>query len=179
MFDFKKELEILLEEETRPLPSSAHIELIASEARVIAELDKRHTDVSMQIEEIYDIVNSLNTAELEARFKDERKRSRQLIEAAVAMCDMLEDFSAFARQHDDAALMHQAALMLKNADALLNAQGLARFGEEGAPLNPKLHSVKATVPSTLPRETVSQVLSSGYRYMGNVLRKAAVVLSEG
>jgi hypothetical protein len=67
----------------------------------------------------------------------------------------------------------------ENAGGLLAGCGLFRFGEEGQPLNPQIHTVKASAESSFPREQVVQVLQSGYVYRNTILRKAAVVVSRG
>ncbi|MDR1353836.1 MAG: nucleotide exchange factor GrpE, partial [Treponema sp.] len=52
-------------------------------------------------------------------------------------------------------------------------------GEAGQPLDPRIHTVKASAESPLPRERVVEVLQSGYVYQNVLLRKAAVVVSRG
>jgi molecular chaperone GrpE (heat shock protein) len=53
------------------------------------------------------------------------------------------------------------------------------LGEAGESLNPRIHTVQASVESPLPQEQVVRVLQSGYAYQNAVLRKAAVVVSRG
>jgi molecular chaperone GrpE (heat shock protein) len=97
----------------------------------------------------------------------------------VGLCDILEDFCAYARQSGSGDLEHQARLLWKNSGALLEACGITRLGEEGQSLDPAIHRVQAAVPSELPREQVTQVLRSGYRYLGAIARRAVVVVSAG
>jgi molecular chaperone GrpE (heat shock protein) len=92
---------------------------------------------------------------------------------------MLEDFCAYARQSGSEALEHQARLLWKNSDVLLEGCGITRLGEEGQPLDPAIHTVQAAAPSAFPREHVAQVLQSGYRYLGALVRRAVVVVSAG
>ncbi len=179
MLDFKNELDKLLELEAEPLAKAPLEELARSQARLFMSLDKRQTDISLQVEEVYDIVRELDSSELRDSLKEEKKRSQTLLEALILMCDMLEDFYAFARKSGDEALLGQAGLMLKNADGLLQSRGITRFGETGQRLDPKIHSVRGTAASGIAKEHVAEVLQSGYYYMGDVIRKASVILSAG
>jgi molecular chaperone GrpE (heat shock protein) len=56
---------------------------------------------------------------------------------------------------------------------------MTRLGEEGQLLDPEIHRVQTAAASPLPREHVARVLQSGYRYLGDVLRRAAVIISTG
>ncbi len=179
MLDFKNELDKLLELEAEPLAQTPLEELARSQARLFASLDKRQADISLQVEEVYDIVRELDASELRESYNEEKKRSQTLLAALILMCDMIEDFCAFARKIGDEALLRQAELMLKNADGLLQRSGVTRFGEAEQRLDPEIHSVRGTDVSELPKEHVADVIQSGYYYMGNVIRKASVILSTG
>ncbi len=179
MLDFKNELDKLLELEAEPLAQTPLEELARSQARLFSSLDKRQADISLQVEEVYDIVRELDASELRESYNEEKRRSQTLLEALILMCDMIEDFCAFARKSGDEALLHQAELMLKSADGLLQSRGVTRFGEAGERLDPEIHSVRGTAASGIAKEHVAEVLQSGYLYMGNVIRKASVILSAG
>jgi molecular chaperone GrpE (heat shock protein) len=99
--------------------------------------------------------------------------------AAVGLADLLEDFYAYAGQSGSEALRRQAGLLWENAGRILAGQGIVRFGQEGEALNPRLHTVKASDESPLPREQLVRVLQSGYAYQNALIRKAAVVVSRG
>jgi molecular chaperone GrpE (heat shock protein) len=176
--NFEAELEKLLAAEQEP-PVYELAELAASERELFAALNKKNTDISLQIEEIYDLVKEGDTHVLQQAYETERNRAGQLAGTAIALCDMLEDFCAYARQSGSGDLEHQARLLWKNSGTLLEACGLTRLGEEGQLLDPAIHKVQAAAPSALPREYVTQVLQSGYRYLGAIARRAVVVVSAG
>jgi molecular chaperone GrpE (heat shock protein) len=179
MLNFETELNRLLSRETGALPQYEFAEL-ADTARVfLAELDKKQTDVSLQIEEIYDLVKEQDTRNLWETLNAEKTRANHLVFAAISLSDLLEDFCVYARQSGSEELKHQARLLRENADGILSSRGIFRFGEEGDPLNPQIHTVKASAESPLPRERVVQVLQSGYLSQNVLLRKAAVVISRG
>jgi molecular chaperone GrpE (heat shock protein) len=97
----------------------------------------------------------------------------------MALADLLEDFYTYAEQGGGEELKHQAKLLWENAGGILSGCGILRFGEAGQPLDPRIHTVKASAESSLPRERVVRVLQSGYVYQNALIRKAAVVVSGG
>jgi molecular chaperone GrpE (heat shock protein) len=179
MFDFKRELNKLLEQETQPLPGSEFTEIALDGQRLLTSLSKKQSELSMQVEEIYDIVGNMDTAALQDAMLSERRRADTLADAVVGLCDVLEDFCAYARDSGDAELDKQARMMWNNAGHLLECCGFARLGQDGQPLDPEIHAVQSAVLSPAPREHVTRVLQSGYRYRGAIVRKAAVLVSKG
>jgi molecular chaperone GrpE (heat shock protein) len=179
MMDFEAELNKLLARESGPLPQSELAELAAAEQNLFASLNQKQTDLSLQIEEIYDLAKEADTRVLQEALETEKIRANRLAGAAVRLSDMLEDFCVYAAESGSEELAAQAVLLWKNSGALLEGCGITRLGEEGQPLDPEIHTVKAAAPSFLPREHVSRVLQSGYRYLGEVVRKAAVLVSTG
>jgi molecular chaperone GrpE (heat shock protein) len=177
--DFEAELEKLLAREGEPLPGSELVEFAAAEREFLTALNKKHTDLSLQVEEIYDLVKEGDTRVLQETLEAEQNRSGRLAGAAVGLCDLLEDFCAYARQSGSGDLEQEARLLWRNSGALLESCGITRLGEEGQPLDPAIHRVQAAVPSALPREHVTRVLQSGYRYLGAIVRRAVVVVSAG
>jgi molecular chaperone GrpE (heat shock protein) len=177
MIDFEAELNKLLSLETGILPQGEFALLAAAEREFLAELTKKQTDVSLQIEEIYDLVKEQGF--LQERVNAEKARADQLALAAVGLADLLEDFYVYAGQSGDEVLRRQARLLWEKAGGILAGQGIFRFGEEGEPLNPQIHTVKASAESSFPREQVIRVLQSGYIYQNAMIRRAAVVVSRG
>jgi len=174
-FDFNTELNKLLAShsatEAEPLGADALSDVLAGLGKKIA---KTQTDLSMQVEEIYDLVSeSQNTNKA---LRESAAHEKRLATALLGLCDIIEDFCTFA-DHDE-ALSKQANLMRKNADKRLAECSMTPIGEVGEPFDPTLHTVLSTENSPLPREHIAHVLNSGYRYMGKVLRKASVVLSK-
>jgi molecular chaperone GrpE (heat shock protein) len=179
MVNFEAELEKLLIQEQEPLPNYELAEFAAAERELLAAVQKKQTDLSLQVEEIYDLVKEGDTRVLQEALSAEKGRTGQLALAVIGLCDMLEDFCTYARQSGNGDLEHQGFLLWKNSGALLEGCGITRLGEEGQPLDPAIHRVQAAATSFFPREYVAQVLQSGYRYLGTVVRRAAVVLSTG
>jgi molecular chaperone GrpE (heat shock protein) len=179
MLNFEAELDKLLSRETERLPQYELAELAAVGQQLLEDLNKRQTEVSLQIEEIYDLVKEQDTRVLEESLDAEKTRVNQLAFAAISISDLLEDFCAYAEQSGSEELKHQAGILRKNSGGILAGCGIFRFGEEGEPLNPQIHTVKASAESSLPRERVVQVLQSGYVYQNALVRKAAVVVSRG
>jgi molecular chaperone GrpE (heat shock protein) len=179
MVNFEAELDKLLAHETGGLPQYEFAELAAAGRELLAEFNKKQTDVSLQIEEIYDLVKEQDNRVLLETLNAEKTRVNQLVLAAIELSDLLEDFCAYARQSGSEELKRQGSVLWENAGGILASRGVLRFGEEGQPLNPQIHAVKASVESSLPREQVIRVLQSGYVYQNTLLRKAAVVVSRG
>jgi molecular chaperone GrpE (heat shock protein) len=179
MINFEVELNKLLARESEPLPQSELTELAAAERELLTALCKKNNDLSLQVEEIYDLVKEGDARVLQEALEAEKNRAGQLAGAAMGLCDLLEDFCAYARQSGRGDLEYQARLLWKNSNALLEGCGITRLGEEGQGLDPAIHTVQAAVPSDLPRECVTRVLRTGYRYLGAVVRRAVVVVSAG
>lgn len=187
MIDFKEELNklILLEFGNAPSDGTPAAEkqpleiMLDAERQLVQSIGKTQTDISMQVEEIYDIVKDSSGGALQEAFRDEKKRAGRLAQAAIGLCDLIDDFYEYAAAGEDSELCGQAAIMRKNAGSLLESCAITRIGEPGQPLDPDIHAVQAAVYSPMPREYVTRVLRSGYRNMGAIMRKAAVIVSKG
>jgi molecular chaperone GrpE (heat shock protein) len=179
MLNFEDELARLLSRETERLPLYECTEIAAAGRDFLAELNRKQADVSLQIEEIYDLVKEQDTRGLKEQTEAEKNRADRLVFAAIGLSDLLDDFFAYARRSGSDELRHQAGLLKESAGSILAAQGILCFGEAGQPLDPRIHTVKASAESPLPREQVVEVLQSGYVYRNVLLRKAAVVVSRG
>ena len=176
MINFEAELNKLLSLETGRVPEYEFAELAAG-WELLAELNKKQSDTSLQIEEIYDLVREQGL--LRETAAAEKARADQLAQAAIGLADLLEDFCAYAGQSGNDDLKHQAKLLREKSDGILLNCGILRFGEEGQFLDPRIHTVKAGAESPAPREQVIRVLQSGYVYQNALIRKAAVVVSRG
>jgi molecular chaperone GrpE (heat shock protein) len=177
MINFEAELDKLLSLENGKLPQYEFAEFAAAGRELLADLNRKQTGTSLQIEEIYDMVKEQDS--LREKADAEKLRADQLVLAAVGLSDLLEDFCAYARRSGSEALRGQARLLWEKAGGILSGCGILRFGAEGQTLNPQLHTVKAGAESPFPREQVAELLQSGYAYRNSVIRKAAVVVSRG
>ena len=168
--DFEKELQTLLDAE-ETLPQDPLAELARAQAGLLERIRKQGADMSLQTEEIYDIVkeNDENAREI----KLAAKRENLLLNGLVSLCDLL-----------DGLLRHMqntphACTAAAQKEQLLHTCGLEPLGAKGERLDPRLHTVSAAEYGESPTETVIRVLESGYVYRGKVLRKATVILSKG
>jgi molecular chaperone GrpE (heat shock protein) len=177
--NFEIELEKLLAGEYEPLPQYELTEVLAEGQALLDALNKKQAELSLQVEEVYDLVKEVDARELREALKTERDRLQQLVEVAVGLSDMLEHFCAYAGQSGSAELEYQGRLLWQNSRVLLESCGITRFGEAGESLNPALHTVHSALDSEVPKEHIVRVLQSGYGYFGRLLRKAAVVVSRG
>ena len=180
VLDFKAELDKLIRLESEPLPgeSCELAEMLAEGCGLLSSFGKKQDDISLQVEEIYDLVQA---AELREGLREEKRKADKLVGAVIGLCDIIEDFYEFAKTRDD-ELSRQAALMMRGADRMLGECGVSRIGDEeeaGIPLNPEIHTARSAAPSAYPKEHVARVLRSGYRHNGEVIRKAVVILSSG
>ena len=177
MINFEDELDKLLSRETGRLPGYEAAGLAEADRELLAELNRKQDDTSLQIEEIYDLVKEQGfLRETAGAHKD---RADRLALAAMGLADLLEDFCVYAGQSGSEELEHQAKLLREKAGGILADCGIARLGEEGQALNPQIHRVEASAESPFAREQVVRVLQSGYRYQNTLIRKAAVVVSRG
>jgi molecular chaperone GrpE len=179
MVNFEAELEKLLAEEQEPLPCYELAEVLAEGRTLLEALNQKQADLSLQVEEIYDLAKEADARELREALNAEKGRVQGLLEAAVGLSDLLEHFCVYAGQSGNAELEHQGGLLWRNSQFLLESCEIFRLGEAGQRLDPALHTVQSAVASELPKEYVVQVLQSGYVYLGRVLRKAVVVVSSG
>ena len=177
--DFEVELEKLLAGEQEPLPRYELVEVLAESRTLLEALNKRQADLSLQVEEIYDLAKEADARELREALKAERGRLQQVLEAAVGLSDLLEHFRVYAGQSGSAELEHQGRLLWQDSRSLLESCGIVRLGEAGESLNPSLLTVQSALDSGFPKEQIIQVLQSGFAYFGSLLRKAVVVVSKG
>ncbi|MDR3162073.1 MAG: nucleotide exchange factor GrpE [Spirochaetaceae bacterium] len=177
MLDFEAELDKLLSRETVRLPRYELLEIAEAGREVLGQLNERQNDMSLQIEEIYDLVKEQEG--LQKAVEAEKATAYRVALGAIGLADLLEDFCAYAGRSGSEALNHQARLLWEQACDHLFGCGIAPVGIAGQSLDPRLHTVKAGAASPLPREQIVQVLRQGYTYQGMLVRKAAVVVSRG
>lgn len=179
MLDFQKELDKLLSHESE-ITSHTELEALTNAGKqLLTALNKKQADISMQVEEIYDMVREADTSDMRDTLRSETARADRLAKTVIGLCNIMEDFCAFAMQSGSDELNSQAMMMWKNSNALLEECAITRLGEVGQRLNPDIHKVQSVSASEVPREHVAMVLQSGYRYMGTVARKAVVIVSMG
>jgi len=170
--NFATELKKLLEAEEFP-PDDPLAELARAQTELLDAIYKNNSGVSLQVEEIYDIVKDSDEKAREA--KNAVKREGVLIGALVAVNDLLDSLLQYVQQ---TGAVHAEAVAAKRDEAL-NACSLEKYGALGQQLDPRIHTVASAEVSGAPLESVIRVLENGYIYHGNVIRKATVIISKG
>ena len=170
--NFEAELKKLLDAEEFP-PLDPLVELARAQAGALEAIHKHSSDVSMQVEEIYDIVKEADENAKEA--KNAAKRESLLLSSLFAVNDLLDSMLQFAQ---NTGAIHAETIAAKREEHM-NACGVERVGFPGQTLDPRIHTVASAEESDAPFESVTRVLESGYLYRGNVARKATVIISKG
>ena len=166
--DFTSELQKLLTLEESP-PFDTFTELAQAQMTFFECIQKNDSNISLQVEEIYDIIKDYDDNAKEV--KTAVKRENILVSGLVSLGDLLDTLVPYVQGHDQ-------ALTVKKDD-ILNACGVELLGFVGEQLDPRLHTVASAVFSEAMIESVIDVLEYGYVYRGKVIRKATVILSKG
>ena len=169
--DFAIELQKLLAEETPLLDPLA--ELAKSQLMTLESITKNTSDISLQVEEIYDIVK--DSDENAKEIKNAAKREEALLASLVAVNDLIDTLL----QHFAASDTSHITVIAAKREEILRACGIEKTGYPGQMLDPKIHTVAAAEKSEAPRESITRVLESGYIYKGSIVRKATVIVSTG
>ena len=148
---------------------SAQKELALSQAGLFDDIQKNGANLSLQLEEIYDIIKGADDSA--KGYNAAIKRENMLLGALVSMGDLLEGLLPYLHEHSQ-------TVAVKMGDVLY-ACGLARFGSPGEPFDTRLHTAASAEYSDIPFESITRVLESGYAYQGKMIRKATVILSKG
>lgn len=166
--DFAVELQKLLYAEEPPCVDPL-AELARAQVALLDSINKNDTNISLQIEEVYDIIKEAdeNAREVKAALK----RENMLLSGLVAMSDLLDALLPYMLEHSQTATAKK--------EEVVNACGLEQLGFLGERLDPRLHTVASAEYSNAPSESIIRVLENGYAYRGKIFRKATVVLSKG
>ena len=170
--NFAAELKKLLDAEEVP-PHDPLAELTQANARLLESIVKNGSDVSMQVEEIYDIIKE--TDDNARELKIAAKREKLLLGSLIDFCDLLDSLLQYVRR---TGADHAETIAAKKEEAL-DACGVETVGYLGQMLDPRIHTVASAEESDAPFESVIRILESGYTYRGNVVRKATVIISKG
>jgi len=170
--DFNDELQKLLDAEKTP-PLDPLVEIAQAQAEALEEIRRRNADLSLQVEEIYDIIKDADENAKELKLAERRENA--LLGSLISTTGILDNLLEYLRRAgaegvEPLAAQHEAALI---------SCGLERLGFPGERLDPRLHTVISAEFNEAPLETVVQTVESGYQYRGKVIRKAAVIISKG
>ena len=153
----------------------------ASGADAVAEAMQRVSDVQDKY------------LRLAAEFDNYRKRAlREKLDAERAgmavvikgMLDALDDLGRFAHVDpssvETATVVQGAEMVEKKLFKVLGGHGLEVVNPEGHPFDPALHEAITTTPALSAEEdhVVAQVFQVGYRFNGQLLRPARVVVKQ-
>jgi len=166
--NFAVELQRLLQAENPP-PVDPISELMKTQTGVLDSILKNGDNLSLQVEEIYDIIK--DSDENAREVKSAAKRENTLLSGFVAMSDLTDGLLQYLQEH--------SGTITAKKDEIMNACGVERLGLVGERLDPRTHTVAAAEFSDAPIESVIRVLEHGYAYRGKVVRKATVILSKG
>ncbi|HVG45408.1 MAG TPA: nucleotide exchange factor GrpE [Longimicrobium sp.] len=109
-----------------------------------------------------------------ARLREESRRNAQ---ALLDLVDTLDDLAVFARQLRDERWITHAERMLAKTLRVLGQLGLAEIPALGEAFDPAEHEAAQSVERSgeqRPYEIV-EVIQRGFRYNGQVLRRAQVI----
>ena len=153
MFDFDLELNKL---KSNVPPELIKPFAIAQNDGVLAALSGKIDNLSLQVEEIYEIAENSNP-------------DSALLKTLINVLDLLEAY--FAAYDIDGAGRRKLR-------EILNGGKIAEIGEAGERLNPDIHKViGAEHAEGIAPEQVLQVVAPGYSYENKIIRKAKVVVS--
>ena len=167
--DFSVELQKLLDLEEFP-PVDPLTELARAQAGLLENIQKNNSALSLQIEEIYDIIKESDENAKEV--KAAAKREQLLLVGLIGMADLLDSLLPHMQQQ-------HSQIIVAKMDGAMNSCSLERLGFQGERFEPRLHTVASAEYSDAPLETIIGVLESGYAYHGKIIRKATVILSKG
>jgi molecular chaperone GrpE len=106
-----------------------------------------------------------------------REEARQNAQTLLDLVDTLDDLAVFARQLRDERWIAHAERMLAKALRVFGQLGLAEIPALGEAFDPKEHEAAQSVERAAdqrPYEVV-EVIQRGFRYNGQVLRRAQVI----
>ncbi|MDR0473336.1 MAG: nucleotide exchange factor GrpE [Treponema sp.] len=130
----------------------------------LRRIETKQKETSIQLEEID---NSLQNGSETA-----------LVEALVALTDIIADFYFFATADADSPLHEQAHMMWNTAKNAARATGLEIIEPDNEPFDFRLHSVEGAEQNIdVPNGYVIKTLKFGYIYKGEVIRRAAVIVN--
>lgn len=150
-------------------------------------------DLETALEELTEERDALSDSllRLRAEFDNYRKRACRDMEDArecsqgdlladlLPVLDNLERALDAAEHHDEGQVLEGVRMTRDMFVALLNRVGVEEIETVGAPFDPQVHDAVAMQPSDYEKDTVSEVIESGYVQGGRVLRAARVIVSSG
>lgn len=166
--NFTAELKKLIKAEQQPLRDPLS-ELASAQAALLENIQKDNSDLSLQVEEIYDIIKTSD--DNAKKIFTLEKRENLLLSSMISLNNLIDDLLPYIQDH-------AMAVSAKREEAI-NACDLEQTGFIGERFDPKLHTAASAEFNEAMFETIIRVLENGYTYHGKVLKKAVVILSKG
>jgi molecular chaperone GrpE len=112
---------------------------------------------------------------LESRLEESERASHDTVRSLLrALLEIVDDLDRILAQQP----LHSVELVRKRLVRLLERQGVTAIETLGQPFDPTLAEAEGEEQrSDLPDETVVQEIVTGYRWRGEVIRPAVVVVS--
>ena len=129
----------------------------------INKLESKQKELSIQLEDIYDSLQS-----------DDKEKP--LVEALIAMLDIIESFYRYAGV--GSSLYTQAQMMWKNALSSAEDIGLSCIDDTNIPIDFARHEATQTehIPD-MPPGLITKTLQCGYIYNNIILRRSKVIIT--
>ena len=179
MIDFKEELEKLTEEQIDPAFVTRREDvgtIFQTINGIVTKLFKKQGAMSMQVEEMYSI---LEESENNGKIRDLEQEHNNLVQVLITAADLIEDFYLYYKENYEEAMAVQSELMWHTICKTMAGIGLIRISDEGTPFNAKLNHVEGVIED--PRYEngfIMNVLKSGYQYKNQVYRKSSVIVNK-
>ncbi|MCX8196965.1 MAG: nucleotide exchange factor GrpE [Candidatus Micrarchaeota archaeon] len=153
------------------------------------EADNQQASISELSSKISQLSEQL--LRLHAEFDNYKKRSAKEKEALLnhaesnMMLRFLPIYEEISFAEQEASKLSQDSLktgillVLSKLRSAFEKEGLEQLKVEGQKFDPFLHEAAGYEPSDLPEGTVVRVIQNGYKFRGEILRPAVVIVSSG
>ena len=140
--------------------------LLAEQGEFLRKIETRQKETSLQLEELDDFLQSNGGTPL-------------LVDALIALADIIEDLYYFAAADPSSSLFDQAEMMKNAATNAAETAGLEIINAANEPYDFRLHSAESIgEDNETPNGYVIKTLKCGYIYKEEIIRRAAVVINK-
>jgi molecular chaperone GrpE (heat shock protein) len=141
-------------------------ELLGETNERLRRIETRQKETSIQLEEIDDFIQNGGA-------------ETALVDALIALTDIIGDFYFFAAAEQDSPLFEQAQMMLNRAKSAVEAAGISVIDAINEDFDFRFHSAEgAEQDIDMPNGHVIKTLKFGYLYQDKVIRRAAVIINK-
>jgi molecular chaperone GrpE (heat shock protein) len=133
---------------------------------------KAQKGFSLQMEEIYDCAFSSEP--------DAGEAVKPLVAAIIFLRDEIEYLREYAAVRNDEELKRQVDLLIKVCDRKLYEEGIQKIDRENEPYDREMDVVtEVEYGSDIGRNVITKVLSGCYKYQGEIVKRANVIICKG